>query len=186
VPATGATLPSAGATRRARRRARPAEIQRHLWGDRNYLGMDRRINFCVNQIRGALRDPAEHSQYIKTVPRHGYRFVAVVTRVAPAEHRPRVATAADDESRPQVNRTAPTLPSDAIEKGDPFSLTRFPGARRFGFAALLLFVLPVLPLGEPRADGTAASQHLQRTRLITPLQTDRAPDACSGLSFPDC
>ena len=119
----------------------------------------------MNQFRGALRDPAEHSQYIKTVPRRGYRFVAAVTRVAPDEHRPRVATAADDESRPQVNRTAPTLPSDAIEKGDPFSLTRFPGARRFGFAALLLFVLLVLPSGEPRADGTAASQHLQRTRL---------------------
>ena len=72
------------------------EIQRYLWGDRNYLRVD-----------------------------HG------VTRVAPDEHRPPVATPADDESRPQVNRAASTLPSDAIEKGDPFSLTRFRGARRF-------------------------------------------------------
>jgi DNA-binding winged helix-turn-helix (wHTH) protein len=80
------------------------EIQRHLWGDRNYLGVDRRINFCVNQIRGALRDPVEHSQYIKTVPRRGYRFVAVITRIAPDEHRPPVATPADDESRSHCTR----------------------------------------------------------------------------------
>jgi len=98
------------------------EIQRYLWGDRNYLRVDRRINFCVNQIRGALRDPAEHSQYIKTVPRRGYRFVAAITRVAPDEHRLPVATPADDESRSQVGRTAPTLASDAIGKGDFFQL----------------------------------------------------------------
>jgi hypothetical protein len=76
--------------------------------------VDRRINFCVNQIRRALRDPAEHSQYIKTVPRRGYRFVAAITRIAPDEHRPPLATPADDESRSQVSRTAPTLLSDAI------------------------------------------------------------------------
>ena len=131
------------------------EIQRYLWGDRNYLRVDRRINFCVNQIRGALHDPAEHAQYIKTVPRRGYRFVAAVTRVAPDERWPPliVATPADDESRSQVSRTAPpTLPSKATGNGDSSGLTRVPGARRFSFAAMLLFVLLVLPSGEQRTD----------------------------------
>jgi DNA-binding winged helix-turn-helix (wHTH) protein/tetratricopeptide (TPR) repeat protein len=138
------------------------EIQRYLWGDRNYLRVDHRINFCVNQIRAALRDPAEHSQYIKTVPRRGYRFVAAITRVAADEHRrpPIGTTPADDESRSQVSRTAPT-PSDAVGKGDSFSLTRFPGARRFSFAAMLLFALLVLPSGERRADPP-------RTAALTP------------------
>jgi DNA-binding winged helix-turn-helix (wHTH) protein len=56
------------------------EIQRCLWGDRKYLDIEHGINFCVSQIRSALRDPAELSRYIKTLPRRGYCFVAPVLR----------------------------------------------------------------------------------------------------------
>jgi DNA-binding winged helix-turn-helix (wHTH) protein/tetratricopeptide (TPR) repeat protein len=61
------------------------EIRRCLWGERKYVNVDDGINFCVNQIRTALRDPAEGSQYIKTVPRRGYRFLAPITRSTPAD-----------------------------------------------------------------------------------------------------
>ena len=60
------------------------EIRRCLWGERKYVDVDDGINFCVNQIRSALRDPAELSRFIKTVPRRGYRFVATITRRASA------------------------------------------------------------------------------------------------------
>jgi eukaryotic-like serine/threonine-protein kinase len=56
------------------------EIQRCLWGDRKYLDIEHGINFCVSQIRSALRDPAESSRYVKTLPRRGYCFVAPVLR----------------------------------------------------------------------------------------------------------
>jgi DNA-binding winged helix-turn-helix (wHTH) protein len=56
------------------------EIQRCLWGDRKYLDIEHGINFCISQIRSALRDPAELSRYVKTLPRRGYCFVAPVLR----------------------------------------------------------------------------------------------------------
>lgn len=52
------------------------EIQRALWSDDTFVDFDRGINFCINQIRAALLDDAEHPRYIETLPRRGYRFIA--------------------------------------------------------------------------------------------------------------
>jgi eukaryotic-like serine/threonine-protein kinase len=88
------------------------EIRHCLWGDRKYVDVEHGINFCVSQIRGALRDPAELSRYIKTVPRRGYCFVAPTERLARAAHTvvvPEVhAPAAEAEPHPgsQVRVTA--------------------------------------------------------------------------------
>jgi DNA-binding winged helix-turn-helix (wHTH) protein/tetratricopeptide (TPR) repeat protein len=83
------------------------EIRRCLWGERKYVDVDDGINFCVNQIRSALRDPAEISRYIRTLPRRGYRFVATMTRGASADA-PAPFIAAGPESalplRPMVPR----------------------------------------------------------------------------------
>jgi DNA-binding winged helix-turn-helix (wHTH) protein/Flp pilus assembly protein TadD len=57
------------------------EIQHCLWGDNTFVDYERGINFCVNQIRGALGDDAESPRYVETLPRRGYRFVASVTLI---------------------------------------------------------------------------------------------------------
>src|ERR1700757_1116053 len=54
------------------------KIQQHLWGDSTFVDFERGINFCINQIRAALCDRAEKPRYIQTLPRVGYRFVALV------------------------------------------------------------------------------------------------------------
>jgi DNA-binding winged helix-turn-helix (wHTH) protein len=59
------------------------EIRRHLWGDDTFVDFDQGMNFCVKQIREALKDNAEQPIYIETVPRRGYRF-----RVPVAFHTP--------------------------------------------------------------------------------------------------
>lgn len=80
-------------TERAGETVTRQEIRRCMWGDRKYVDVDRGINFCLNQIRNALRDPAGKSRYIKTLPRRGYRFIAPTTRVAPlASAAPFIAT----------------------------------------------------------------------------------------------
>jgi DNA-binding winged helix-turn-helix (wHTH) protein len=56
------------------------EIQRHLWGDNTYVDFEAGINFCIKQVRDALADDAESPRYIETIPRHGYRFIAAVSR----------------------------------------------------------------------------------------------------------
>ena len=54
------------------------ELKRALWGDETYVDFERGLNFCVNQVRAALGDAAESPQFIQTVPRRGYRFIAEV------------------------------------------------------------------------------------------------------------
>jgi DNA-binding winged helix-turn-helix (wHTH) protein/tetratricopeptide (TPR) repeat protein len=57
------------------------ELRAELWPAGTHVDFERGINFCMNQVRTALRDPARASHFIETVPRVGYRFVAEV-RVA--------------------------------------------------------------------------------------------------------
>jgi TolB-like protein len=42
------------------------------------VDFDKGLNFCIRQIREALGDNADSPQYIETLPRRGYRFVAPV------------------------------------------------------------------------------------------------------------
>src|SRR5580698_628106 len=67
------------------------EIQHCLWSDSTFVDYERGINFCINQIRGALGDDAETPRYVETLPRRGYRFIASVSltsawRPSPVRH----------------------------------------------------------------------------------------------------
>ena len=71
------------------------ELKKALWGEETYVDFERGLNFCINQVRAALGDSAESPQFIQTVPRRGYRFIAGVrpgsdpgqTGVGPASDR---------------------------------------------------------------------------------------------------
>jgi len=68
------------------------ELRAALWDDGTHVDFERGINFCLSQVRLALRDPARASHFVETVPRLGYRFVAdvrVVPVAAPAAAAPR-------------------------------------------------------------------------------------------------
>jgi DNA-binding winged helix-turn-helix (wHTH) protein len=56
------------------------ELKKALWGEETYVDFERGLNFCINQARAALGDAAESPQFIQTIPRRGYRFIAPVTR----------------------------------------------------------------------------------------------------------
>ena len=61
------------------------EIRAALWKDDTFVDFEQGVNFAVKQVREALNDQAEHSIYVQTVPKRGYRFlapVAVATRAA--------------------------------------------------------------------------------------------------------
>jgi len=125
------------------------EIRQCLWGERKYVDADRGINFCVNQIRNALRDPAEKSRYIKTLPRRGYRFIALTTRSMPAGTAMRsIATAsAEAGSSSAISPASPSLAGTATPERASVASGR--GARRavvLGIAATVLLVLGVISL----------------------------------------
>jgi TolB-like protein/DNA-binding winged helix-turn-helix (wHTH) protein/Tfp pilus assembly protein PilF len=57
------------------------EIRRTLWSNETFVDFDQSINLCVNKIRKALGDDPQDPQYIETLPRKGYRFIAPITEV---------------------------------------------------------------------------------------------------------
>jgi len=59
------------------------ELRQQVWGDGTFVDFERGLNFCVLQARTALGDDAKEPQYIETLPRRGYRFVAALETPPP-------------------------------------------------------------------------------------------------------
>src|SRR5580698_9559424 len=53
------------------------QLQQRIWHD-TFVDFDQSLNKAVNRLREALNDNAGTPQYIETVPRRGYRFIATV------------------------------------------------------------------------------------------------------------
>ncbi|HVC47080.1 MAG TPA: winged helix-turn-helix domain-containing protein [Terracidiphilus sp.] len=71
------------------------QIRMAIWGGDTFVDFDQGLNFCIRQIRRALRDDAERPLFIETLPRLGYRFVGRIEtiggrEVAPTEKRIRI------------------------------------------------------------------------------------------------
>src|SRR5436305_3574605 len=54
------------------------DIREALWSDGTTVEFDQSLNFCIRQIRAALADDARRPEYIETLPKRGYRFIAPV------------------------------------------------------------------------------------------------------------
>lgn len=58
------------------------ELRDAVWAQHTHVDFDRGINKAINRLRQVLGDVPQRPQFIETVPRRGYRFLAAVTRVA--------------------------------------------------------------------------------------------------------
>jgi eukaryotic-like serine/threonine-protein kinase len=54
------------------------ELQSRIWPDASFGDFDHAVNIAVGKLRAALGDSAENPSFIETVPRRGYRFVAML------------------------------------------------------------------------------------------------------------
>jgi TolB-like protein/DNA-binding winged helix-turn-helix (wHTH) protein/Flp pilus assembly protein TadD len=70
-----------------------ADIVERLWGKDVFVDVETGVHTAVRKIRQALRDSADASSFIVTVPGKGYRFVAPVEVVASPTDAPATATA---------------------------------------------------------------------------------------------
>jgi DNA-binding winged helix-turn-helix (wHTH) protein len=52
------------------------ELQQKLWPGASFGDFDHGLNAAVNRLREVLSDSATEPQFIETVPRRGYRFIA--------------------------------------------------------------------------------------------------------------
>ena len=55
------------------------ELCRAIWGNDTHVDFERGLNFCISQVRTALRDDPAKPVYIRTLPKEGYCFIAPVT-----------------------------------------------------------------------------------------------------------
>ena len=54
------------------------EIQQALWPDGTFVDFDHGLNTAINKIREALGDSAANPQFVETLAKRGYRFIAPV------------------------------------------------------------------------------------------------------------
>ena len=54
------------------------KIRKELWNE-TFVDFEQGLNFCIREVRKALRDNAARPRFVETLPKRGYRFVAQVT-----------------------------------------------------------------------------------------------------------
>jgi DNA-binding winged helix-turn-helix (wHTH) protein/TolB-like protein len=54
------------------------DLSQAVWGGETFVDFDGGLNFCISQIRSALRDNSAQPVYIRTIPKFGYQFIAPV------------------------------------------------------------------------------------------------------------
>jgi DNA-binding winged helix-turn-helix (wHTH) protein/tetratricopeptide (TPR) repeat protein len=104
-----------------------AELHQHLWQGETFVDFDTGLNTAVRKLRSTLGDESESPQFIETLPRRGYRFLAPVEIVNGA--------AASPTNPPP---TAAALPASALraettaaETIAPMTSSRGPLVRRW-------------------------------------------------------
>jgi DNA-binding winged helix-turn-helix (wHTH) protein/Tol biopolymer transport system component len=126
------------------------ELQEQIWGS-TFVDFDQSLNKAVNRVREALNDNAGAPQYVETVPRRGYRFIAPVvvtpTTEAPAPPAP-------------VNTGSVEIPA---QPRSPGSQSRFAPIAALAIASLLAIIAIAILVRsrQPR------NPMVQEARLIT-------------------
>ena len=80
------------------------ELQEQIWGN-TFVDFDQSLNKAVNRVREALNDSAGTPQYVETIPRRGYRFIAPVAAPA-APDAPGPAAFENTSETPAQSRSA--------------------------------------------------------------------------------
>jgi DNA-binding winged helix-turn-helix (wHTH) protein/tetratricopeptide (TPR) repeat protein len=55
------------------------QLRSAIWSDDTFVDFDNSLNVAINKLRQALGDSSDIPQFIETLPRRGYRFIAPVT-----------------------------------------------------------------------------------------------------------
>ena len=98
------------------------ELVRRVWPDGTFVDFDRGLNKAVLHLREALGDSAERPQFIETLPRKGYRFVAPVTQDLPELSTTPIAPLPERPSRARFRLWMATVVAAVIRDVSPWQL----------------------------------------------------------------
>ncbi|HTF45625.1 MAG TPA: winged helix-turn-helix domain-containing protein [Terriglobales bacterium] len=122
-------------------------LRDRIWGDSTFVEFDQGLNYCIRQIRLALRDGTSKPLYIETLPKQGYRFIAQVTVIARAPERPGASQSGVGPTPPHQIVIAAT--TDPPEPTSPDAGLPSPGlpARRVSVWRLAFAVFATVAIG---------------------------------------
>jgi DNA-binding winged helix-turn-helix (wHTH) protein/tetratricopeptide (TPR) repeat protein len=106
------------------------DLRQKLWPTDTSGDFDSGLNGAIRKLRDALGDSAEHPQYIETLPRRGYRFIALVVEGA-GSHRP------TSEDKPPSRET----PQDLDRTVKPVDTSPTNPYRLFAYIVLAILVV---------------------------------------------
>jgi TolB-like protein/DNA-binding winged helix-turn-helix (wHTH) protein/Tfp pilus assembly protein PilF len=76
------------------------ELRKRLWPNDTFVDFDHGVNIAINKLRDALGDSPDKPQFIETLPRRGYRFIApVVAPKTPSDGEPPAQAASSPTER---------------------------------------------------------------------------------------
>ena len=113
------------------------QLRDHIWGDATFVEFDQGLNYCIRQIRIALRDEASEPAYIETLPKQGYRFIAPIVVITPT-----VAQSPSERKNGGANHAAMPLTAEPVDP--PVLKPSAPNRRRL---LKPVFVLPAALAG---------------------------------------
>lgn len=80
------------------------ELTEQVWGSETYVDFEHGLNYAIQQIRSVLGDDPKSPQFLETIPKKGYRFIADVSSSAP------------ELTPPTQTRVPIQLPSSAVRR----------------------------------------------------------------------
>ena len=124
------------------------QLRARIWGDTTFVEFDQSLNYCIRQIRLALREDASEPVYIETLPKQGYRFIASVAgNKQPAGSSPEAPA---DASGTRESATEPPLASKSLpSKSRCWQMAGLAAA--VALAAAILWTRPRVSPGVPIA-----------------------------------
>src|SRR5437660_3661973 len=54
------------------------ELAEQVWGSETFVDFEQGLNYAIRQIRTALEDDADRPRFLETLPKRGYRFIALL------------------------------------------------------------------------------------------------------------
>ena len=87
------------------------ELCNRLWPDDDFGAFEDGLNTAVRKLRIALNDSTETPEFIETVPRYGYRFVAPIEIVADPASQPEPTGSGGDDRIEAAAEIPPISPS---------------------------------------------------------------------------
>jgi cholera toxin transcriptional activator len=103
------------------------ELHEYVWRDQGFEVDDSSLTQAVSTLRKMLKDSTKSPEFVKTVPKRGYQFIATVERSAPlsSNDQPAAVEIAENDVEPSLTfATAPVAEEVVSETSAPEHISK--------------------------------------------------------------